>query len=103
MLQDTEMCIGCKKCMAACPYGAPSYNPVDDTVRKCDGCIALTSAGFQPACVAACSTRALRFGDVEQWDTSELAPLITSDLVCLPDSSITHPNVRILPKDEMRP
>ena len=37
VLQDTEMCIGCKKCMAACPYGAPSYNPVDDTVRKCDG------------------------------------------------------------------
>ena len=32
-----------------------------------------------------------------------LAPLLTSDLFCLPDSSITHPNVRVLPKDEMRP
>lgn len=103
VLQDAEMCIGCKKCIAVCPYGAPSYNPENDTVRKCDGCVALAGAGFQPACVAACSTRALRFGDLEQWDASEQASLLTSDLFCLPDSNITHPNVRILPKDEMRP
>ena len=103
VLQDAEMCIGCKKCIAVCPYGAPSYNPENDTVRKCDGCVALAGAGFQPARVAACSTRALRFGDLEQWDASEQASLLTSDLFCLPDSNITHPNVRILPKDEMRP
>ena len=103
VLQDHDLCIGCQTCVNSCPYGAPVYFPEENKTRKCDGCIALTSAGFQPACVAACSTRALRFGDVEQWDTSELAPLITSDLVCLPDSSITHPNVRILPKDEIRP
>lgn len=103
VLQDTEMCIGCKKCIASCPYGAPSYNPEDDTVRKCDGCIALTQAGFQPACVAACSTRALKFGDRDQWEALDVAPLLTSDLSCLPDSSITYPNVLVLPKDEMRP
>lgn len=101
VLQDINMCIGCKKCVFACPYGAPSYNPENDTVRKCDGCIVLTTAGFQPACVAACSTRALKFGDRQQYEEMARTSLLTSDLSCLPDSNITHPNVLILPKDEM--
>ncbi len=102
VLQDAEMCIGCKKCIAVCPYGAPSYNPENDTVRKCDGCVAgrrRLPTGLRRRLFDA----GARFGDLEQWDASEQVLLLTSDLFCLPDSNITHPNVRILPKDEMRP
>lgn len=102
ILQDVEMCIGCKKCIQTCPYDAPAYNPVDDTVRKCDACATSVLAGFQPACVASCSTRALRFGEREEWTSSEQAALLTFDLKGLPDPDISRPGTLVLPKDEMR-
>lgn len=102
VVQDESMCIGCGKCIASCPYDAPVYNPVDDTVRKCDGCIALVEAGERPVCVAACSTRALDFMDVEDMEDFDIASRLTRDLSCLPSSDLTNPGTYILPKDEMR-
>lgn len=102
VVQDTDMCIGCGKCIVSCPYGVPAYNPVDDTVRKCDGCIALVRAGERPVCVAACSTRALRFMDAEEVEGLAISDRLTKDLACLPSSETSSPNTFILPKDEMR-
>ncbi len=89
-------------CVWSCPYGAPSYNEEEGRVGKCDGCKEkFLDEGMQPACVGACSTRALKFGDID-----ELRKLYgsesTSDLAVLPSSDMTHPNFIIKPKEEMR-
>lgn len=101
VVQNTEMCIGCGKCVVSCPYEAPAYNPLNDTVRKCDGCIDLVREGGAPACVAACSTRCLKFGEVDDLRALYGDRSLVSDLTCLPDSSISHPNLLIVPKKEL--
>ncbi len=52
---NQQACIGCKMCMMLCPFGAPSYDPVEKRVVKCDQC------GGNPACVEACDTHALQY------------------------------------------
>lgn len=102
VLQDKDMCIACKKCTLSCPYGAPVYDSESDTVRKCDGCIDWLRNGMQPACVGACSTRALQFGDMEELKERFSGRAPVSDARGFPDSALTHPSVLIVPKEEMR-
>lgn len=33
---DSTLCIGCRRCEAACPYGAPQYDPVENVIKKCN-------------------------------------------------------------------
>jgi tetrathionate reductase subunit B len=69
VLVDHSRCIGCKYCMAACPY---SVRWVDDTtgeVSKCTFCYHRTSEGLLPACVATCVTKARMFGDFNDPDS----------------------------------
>ena len=65
VLVDQQKCIGCKMCMAACPYGARSYNPEAKVVEKCTLCHHLQEVGDQPACVKVCCAKARFFGDVD--------------------------------------
>jgi tetrathionate reductase subunit B len=58
-------CIGCGMCIAACPYDARFFNTVGQTADKCDFCVARIDNGLQPACVEACVSGALVFGDLE--------------------------------------
>lgn len=62
---DPEKCIGCKYCMMACPYGVRSWNTKEKAVEKCTLCGQLTSAGQEPACVAACCANARFYGDLD--------------------------------------
>lgn len=59
---EASLCIGCRMCSLACPFGVPRYG-ADGRMHKCDLCEARVRAGLQPACVRACPTRALRYGD----------------------------------------
>lgn len=83
---DYNWCIGCRYCMAACPYGARRFNwakpniPQDElnpeahylgnrprykgVVEKCTFCIQRTRAGKYPACVEACPVGARKFGNL---------------------------------------
>jgi Fe-S-cluster-containing dehydrogenase component len=82
VMMDSHRCIGCKICLAACPYGARSINfrnprpfiarlnPDYPTrskgvIEKCNFCEERLAKGILPACVMACQEKALVFGDVE--------------------------------------
>ena len=81
VMMDYHRCIGCRLCMAACPYGARSMNYLDPrpflaktnpdfptrtkgVVEKCNFCEERLAIGLKPACVAACTHKALVFGDM---------------------------------------
>ncbi len=83
---DYDWCIGCRCCMAACPYGARHFNwtspRIDPSevnpdlhllgnrvrpkgvVEKCTFCIQRTRAGRYPACVEICPVGARKFGNL---------------------------------------
>jgi molybdopterin-containing oxidoreductase family iron-sulfur binding subunit len=82
VLMDFHRCIGCRFCMAACPYGSRSFNWRDPrpfiqnvrtefptrmrgVVEKCNFCAERLAEGLLPACVEVCKAKALAFGDLE--------------------------------------
>lgn len=56
-----SLCIGCRACIAACPWKVPQWDETTGKVVKCDGCQDRVAEGLKPACVAGCSTHALTF------------------------------------------
>lgn len=62
---DHAKCIGCKECAAACPFEIPRYDAKTEKVYKCDMCESRITNDLQPACVKACPTGALKWGDKE--------------------------------------
>jgi formate dehydrogenase iron-sulfur subunit len=58
---DQEKCIGCKMCMAGCPFNIPRFDARDKPF-KCNFCIDRVGAGITPICAKTCSTNALHFG-----------------------------------------
>lgn len=70
-------CIGCGMCIAACPYDARFFNPLRNTADKCDFCASRIDKGLQPACVEACLSKALVFGDLDD-PTSEMSRKLAS-------------------------
>jgi formate dehydrogenase iron-sulfur subunit len=65
VVYDDKKCIGCRYCMMACPFRVPKFEwdtPVP-LIRKCTFCADRQGAGLEPACVKACPTGALTYGD----------------------------------------
>jgi molybdopterin-containing oxidoreductase family iron-sulfur binding subunit len=82
VVMDWHRCIGCRYCVAACPYGSRSFNWRDPrpfiakvdpdfptrtrgVVEKCTFCDERLARGQEPACVEACPHGAMVFGDLE--------------------------------------
>ena len=70
VLVNADICIGCKLCSWACPYGAREFDEDQGVMRKCTLCIdriyneTLPEAERVPACVATCPAKARHFGDL---------------------------------------
>ena len=86
VMMDFHRCIGCRYCMAGCPYGSRSFNWGDPrpfikkinlefptrtkgVVEKCNFCEERLAQGLLPACVEACKEKALVFGDLKQTES----------------------------------
>jgi Fe-S-cluster-containing dehydrogenase component/formate-dependent nitrite reductase membrane component NrfD len=61
---DKQICIGCKACIAACPYDAIFINPDDHSAEKCNFCAHRLDLELEPACVVVCPTEAIYVGDL---------------------------------------
>ena len=57
---DDDICIGCRSCVAVCPFGAMNFNITDKKVFKCDLC------DGDPQCVRFCEVGAIGFVDPEE-------------------------------------
>jgi Fe-S-cluster-containing dehydrogenase component len=95
VMMDWHRCIGCRYCMAACPYGSRSFNWIDPreyiteedpdfptrtkgVVEKCTFCDSRLANGKLPACVEACPQNAMFFGDLDDAG-SEIRRLLESE------------------------
>jgi anaerobic dimethyl sulfoxide reductase subunit B len=98
VIVDPQVCIGCKMCTFACPYGAPQYDKKKGTVSKCDMCAPRIDAGGEPACVSSCPYGALDWGPMSE--LYRRYPTAVREVPFLPDVDITRPNILFdLPAD----
>ena len=109
VMMDFHRCIGCRFCMAACPYGSRSFNFRDPrpaikkenpdfptrmkgVVEKCNFCAERLAEGKMPACVEV-SEGALTFGDLED-ENSEIRQVLRENYAILRKQSLgTNPSV----------
>lgn len=98
VLHDDGECIACESCVKACPYGAPSLVESRGVVQKCDACVKLRENGEEPACVASCVMRCLRFGDLDELKERYGSDGLVDELPYLP-SPDTAPSLLVKPKE----
>jgi Fe-S-cluster-containing dehydrogenase component/formate-dependent nitrite reductase membrane component NrfD len=89
---DKSICIGCKACMAACPYDAIFINPEDHSAEKCNFCAHRIDVGLEPACVVVCPTQAILVGDMNDSE-SYVSQIINREPV-----AVRRPEKETLPK-----
>jgi Fe-S-cluster-containing dehydrogenase component/formate-dependent nitrite reductase membrane component NrfD len=89
---DKSICIGCKACMAACPYDAIFINPEDHSAEKCNFCAHRIDMGLEPACVVVCPTEAILVGDLND-PSSKVAEIVNREPV-----TVRRPEKETLPK-----
>src|SRR6266516_1172212 len=61
---QSDVCNGCRACIAACPFGVIDMNPAAGTAQKCTLCYDRMGVGLEPACAKACPTDSIQFGTV---------------------------------------
>jgi len=64
---EEKLCVGCKCCISACPWGTPQWDAAAGKAVKCDYCRDRVDAGLKPACVTKCAAHCLHFGRPEEF------------------------------------
>jgi Fe-S-cluster-containing dehydrogenase component len=111
---DMHRCIGCRYCVAACPYGSRSFNWKDPrpyiekinaayptrtkgVVEKCNFCKELLAKGKRPACVDACAADGnegvLIFGDLNDPESNVSEALRTANTIRRKPALGTAPHI----------
>jgi Fe-S-cluster-containing dehydrogenase component len=107
VLVDESLCIGCKLCSWACPYGAREFDAEVGVMKKCTLCIDrvynqnLEGVARVPACVATCPAGARHFGDLRDAN-SEVSRLVAArggydlmpEMDCRPTNKYLPPRPR---------
>lgn len=97
ILIDKSLCIGCGKCIDACPYGVRSFDPFTKAGKdpkkqaadKCDMCAHRVDNGVEPACVNTCQGRSRIFGDLNDPE-SEVSKLVKEHNLDTADNVLLH-------------
>ncbi len=76
VLVTHDLCIGCKACLASCPYDARFIHP-EGYADKCTFCVHRVEKGLDPACVSVCPTHCMYFGDFDD-PNSQVSKLLAS-------------------------
>lgn len=97
---DEHRCIGCKYCIASCPYDVRYINPLKNIVQKCYWCQHRLDAGLMPACVEGCPTRAMIFGDINDPKSEVSRVLATNATQVLKEDMQTEPFVFYIGADQ---
>src|SRR5687768_6487769 len=75
---DKSICIGCKACIAACPYDAIFIHPEDHSAENCNVCAHRLDIGRGPACVVVCPVEAILVGGLNG-PLSKVAQIVGRD------------------------
>jgi Fe-S-cluster-containing dehydrogenase component len=92
VMVEHDDCIGCKACIASCPYDARFVHP-EGYVDKCTFCLHRVKDGKQPACVSVCPTTAMIFGDLDDKNSDISKALKTRKNKTLIPEAGTKPHV----------
>ncbi len=65
LVVDYQLCIGCRACVAVCPFGAMNFDAVGKKVIKCDLC------DGEPTCVSFCDVKAIDYVEAHQASVSK--------------------------------
>ncbi len=98
---DPHRCIGCGYCMAACPYAVRFIHPTRNVVEKCDWCWPRVREGQgPPACVTACPTDAMLFGDLGDPESAIAAALARESTAVLKPETGNEPQTFYIGLDD---
>jgi Fe-S-cluster-containing dehydrogenase component/formate-dependent nitrite reductase membrane component NrfD len=90
---DSNICIGCKACMQACPYDAIYIDPDSGTAAKCHFCAHRTDVGLEPACVVVCPVHAIIAGDMDDRNSEISRLLATHEITVRKPEQGTRPKL----------
>ena len=93
---DKNKCIGCRYCVAACPFGVPrfTYDDPFPVISKCQLCKDRMKEGKYAACAEVCPTGATLFGPV-----AELKKEVARRKALEPGKDATFPRGQVGSKD----
>jgi formate dehydrogenase iron-sulfur subunit len=63
---QSDVCNGCRDCIAACPFDVIGINEASNTAQKCTLCYDRMQNGMVPACAQACPTASIQFGPIAE-------------------------------------